>query len=524
MELKAVNTDEQVIAVKPKLDQVVKASKELLEFPAHPDLVIPPPTKPLDQMNRVERCRSVFDELLIELVSKVGLLCAGIQGTKNYNKIVESGKLCKSLRVLLIDFPDSEMSINPASLALPVSLKGTLSRALAKKHEAQVLKALQGPSHRTFCNYDELGTLPGAGAIPGLLAVPTSGWKVEVGTPDLAEYLPRPLLLIEPVMITRYYLDLFCGRDHVNYVAKAPDTKDAPCVLSVKVQKKNDDYLCTVLARRKKGISILQFTENSRREIRHTDAIRSFVKRCRPDFDNYAFAPIKEASIEHSLYEFENKLVISRLKFGIIFAKQGQGSNETDMYINDAGSWEFDEFLNCLGKKIKLEGWKKYRGGLDLALPGAQSVYTDFRGLEIMFHVSTMLPQTSTGQPVERKRHIGNDIVVIIFQNGDTPFSAGCIKSNFNQVFVIVSPDRSKMTPEKKLVFKVCVVMHEDVKLFGPRIPREYAFEPNEYFREWMLTKLVNAELECLRDSAHFSYAAADTRKNMLKDLAASLA
>ena len=34
-----------------------------------------------------------------------------------------------------------------------------------------------------------------------------------------------------------------------------------------------------------------------------------------------------------------------------------------------------------------------------------------------MFHVSTMLPFTETDvQQVEKKRHIGNDLIVIVFQ------------------------------------------------------------------------------------------------------------
>jgi len=36
---------------------------------------------------------------------------------------------------------------------------------------------------------------------------------------------------------------------------------------------------------------------------------------------------------------------------------------------------------------------------------------------EIMFHVSTLLPYSSgDNQQVQRKRHIGNDIVAIVFQ------------------------------------------------------------------------------------------------------------
>lgn len=42
---------------------------------------------------------------------------------------------------------------------------------------------------------------------------------------------------------------------------------------------------------------------------------------------------------------------------------------------------------------------------------GTHSVYTEHKGFEIMFHVSTLLPfQANDLQRVERKRHLGNDV------------------------------------------------------------------------------------------------------------------
>jgi len=59
------------------------------------------------------------------------------------------------------------------------------------------------------------------------------------------------------------------------------------------------------------------------------------------------------------------------------------------------------------------------------AATGRHSIYTEFQGLEIMFHVATYIPFTPEDrQQVERKRHIGNDIVVIVFRDGTAPFHA----------------------------------------------------------------------------------------------------
>lgn len=47
-----------------------------------------------------------------------------------------------------------------------------------------------------------------------------------------------------------------------------------------------------------------------------------------------------------------------------------------------------------MGSKIRLQGWQKYKGGLDVNKDqtGEYSVFTEYEGHEIMFHVSTLLP------------------------------------------------------------------------------------------------------------------------------------
>lgn len=57
-----------------------------------------------------------------------------------------------------------------------------------------------------------------------------------------------------------------------------------------------------------------------------------------------------------------------------------------------------------------------------------------------MFHVSTLLPFTANNrQQLLRKRHIGNDIVTIVFQEpGAQPFTPKNIRSQFQHVFVVV--------------------------------------------------------------------------------------
>ena len=47
-----------------------------------------------------------------------------------------------------------------------------------------------------------------------------------------------------------------------------------------------------------------------------------------------------------------------------------------------------------------------------------------------------MLPdQEQDEQRVERKRHLGNDVVLLIFKDGNSPFYPSCLHSHFNRIF-----------------------------------------------------------------------------------------
>lgn len=102
----------------------------------------------------------------------------------------------------------------------------------------------------------------------------------------------------------------------------------------------------------------------------------------------------------------------------MVYQRFGQ-TTEEELFGNANSGRAFDEFLEVLGERVPLKDFDGYRGGLDIqhGQTGAESVYTQFRQKEIMFHVSTLLPFTvGDTQQLQRKRHIGNDIVTVVFQ------------------------------------------------------------------------------------------------------------
>jgi hypothetical protein len=126
--------------------------------------------------------------------------------------------------------------------------------------------------------------------------------------------------------------------------------------------------------------------------------------------------------------------ITRKLKFGVLYCKKDQ-TVEEQMFGNKESTPEFDEFLGHVGEKIVLNGWKNFAGGLDTRgenSTGVNSVFKFWRDFQVMFHVSTMLPHGESDQQLAKKRHIGNDIVLVVFQEeGSQPFSPTTVKSNY---------------------------------------------------------------------------------------------
>uniref|UniRef100_A0A3P9HXX0 Signal-induced proliferation-associated 1-like protein 1 n=1 Tax=Oryzias latipes TaxID=8090 RepID=A0A3P9HXX0_ORYLA len=206
-------------------------------------------------------------------------------------------------------------------------------------------------------------------------------------------------------------------------------------------------------------------------------------------------------------------------KVGVMYCMAGQSSEE-EMYNNEAAGPALEEFLHLLGDRVRLKGFSKYRAQLDTKTDstGTHSLYTTYKDYEIMFHVSTMLPYTPNNkQQLLRKRHIGNDIVTIVFQEpGALPFTPKNIRSHFQHVFVIV---RAHNPCTDNCSYSVAVTRSKDMPSFGPPIPEDVTFPKSSVFREFLLTKVINAE-NAAHKSHKFRAMATRTRQEYLRDLA----
>uniref|UniRef100_A0A8D3A4L7 RAP1 GTPase activating protein b n=1 Tax=Scophthalmus maximus TaxID=52904 RepID=A0A8D3A4L7_SCOMX len=229
------------------------------------------------------------------------------------------------------------------------------------------------------------------------------------------------------------------------------------------------------------------------------------------------FYPVLYPKASRLIVTFDEHVISNNFKFGVIYQKFGQTSEE-ELFGNMEESPAFVEFLEFLGQKIELHDFKGFRGGLDVAhgQTGTESYYTSFHNKEIMFHVSTKLPYTEgDSQQLQRKRHIGNDIVAVVFQEENTPFVPDMIQSNFLHAYVVVQVE-SACT--ENVTYKVSVTARDDVPFFGPALPDPGIFRKGPDFREFLFTKLINAEYACYK-AEKFAKLEERTRSALLETL-----
>ncbi|KAK7790568.1 hypothetical protein R5R35_002024 [Gryllus longicercus] len=228
---------------------------------------------------------------------------------------------------------------------------------------------------------------------------------------------------------------------------------------------------------------------------------------------------IHSAQTEEQLLKLDEQGLTNHYKVGVLYCRAGQASEE-DMYNNEDAGPAFREFLDSIGQRVRLKGFDKYKAGLDNKTDstGLYSVYAQYQDCEIMFHVSTMLPFTPNNrQQLLRKRHIGNDIVTIVFQEpGAQPFTPKNIRSQFQHVFIVV---RAINPCSENTQYSVAVSRSKEVPIFGPPIHDGAMFPKSKAFADFLLAKVINAENAAHR-SEKFATMATRTRQEYLKDLA----
>lgn len=73
---------------------------------------------------------------------------------------------------------------------------------------------------------------------------------------------------------------------------------------------------------------------------------------------------VQNAQVEEQLLKLDEQGLTSHYKVGVMYCKAGQSSEE-EMYNNEEAGPAFTEFLETIGQKVRLNGFEKYKAGLD---------------------------------------------------------------------------------------------------------------------------------------------------------------
>jgi hypothetical protein len=138
---------------------------------------------------------------------------------------------------------------------------------------------------------------------------------------------------------------------------------------------------------------------------------------------------------------FDRNNVVDGHKVGVIYVSKGQ-SSEASILGNTAGSPEYEHFLAGLGTKVSLKNAKFNPQGLEYGRDGEFTYAWRDRVTEIVYHVTTMMPTNldTDGHCINKKQHVGNDFVNIIFNDSGMPFALDTIRSQFNFVNIVITP------------------------------------------------------------------------------------
>ncbi|XP_037056524.1 tuberin isoform X15 [Peromyscus leucopus] len=156
-----------------------------------------------------------------------------------------------------------------------------------------------------------------------------------------------------------------------------------------------------------------------------------------PFFGDESNKPIllPNESFERSVHLLDQIPSYDTHKIAVLYVGEGQSSSELAILSNEHGSYRYTEFLSGLGRLIELKDCqpdKVYLGGLDVCGEDGQFTYCWHDDImQAVFHIATLMPTKDVDKHrCDKKRHLGNDFVSIIYNDSGEDFKLGTIKAD----------------------------------------------------------------------------------------------
>lgn len=182
-------------------------------------------------------------------------------------------------------------------------------------------------------------------------------------------------------------------------------------------------------------------------------------------------------------------------KIGVLYVGPGQCNNETEILRNRYGSYRYVEFLQSLGTLVALKQAKELNIFMDMETDGCDGNFTYIWQddiIQVTFHAATLMPNKDHDPNCnEKKKHIGNDYVSIVYNESGEEYNLNTIKGQFNYACVVVQP----LELNSNRIFVKCkddvsqFICHTEPKIISdasaPLFARQLALHANVSINNW---------------------------------------
>ncbi|CAG0914003.1 unnamed protein product [Notodromas monacha] len=153
--------------------------------------------------------------------------------------------------------------------------------------------------------------------------------------------------------------------------------------------------------------------------------------------------------VERSIKNLDRIYPYETHKIGIIYIGRNQldagRDSEKEILSNDFGSPRYMEFIQGLGEIISLsdiDTRTTFLGGLDTGgLDGEFAVTWRDELMQVIFHIATLMPKSESDPNCNnKKKHIGNDFVLIVYNESGRPYNTSIVKGQVIYSWIEIQP------------------------------------------------------------------------------------
>lgn len=146
---------------------------------------------------------------------------------------------------------------------------------------------------------------------------------------------------------------------------------------------------------------------------------------------------------------------------GVVYIGSGEGDDGSKILDNQCGSPRYQKMLQGLGELVCLtecDPASTYLGGLDNKGEDGNYTYVWKEDVaQMVFHITTLMPNKAS-EPGCKKRHIGNDYVIIAYDDDKERYVPGCVvQGQFRSAEVIITPLDHSTNHVRYVFHKDCV-------------------------------------------------------------------